>query len=83
VVPPAPSIADDIAQYEAFAGGSIPLSLKAWCEIVGSVHFDGTHPILSFRRPQGMLFNGALPPFDAAEQEMPKNRTEIAVGKKK
>jgi hypothetical protein len=66
VVPPAPSVADDIAQYEAFAGGSIPLSLKAWCEIVGSVHFEGTHPILSFRRPQGTLFNGALPSFDAA-----------------
>jgi len=67
VVPPAPSIAGDIAQYEAGAGVSIPLSLKAWCEIVGSVHFEGTHPILSFRRHQGMLFHAALPPLDAAE----------------
>jgi hypothetical protein len=67
VVPPSPSITDDIAQYEAFAGGPIPLSLKAWCEIVGSVHFQGTHPILSFCRPQRTLFNRAFPPFDAAE----------------
>jgi hypothetical protein len=69
VVPPSPSIADDIAQYEAATGGPIPLSLKAWCEIVGSVHLTGTHPTLSFcQPPDGMLrFNRALHPSDVAD----------------
>jgi len=43
---PGSTIADDIAEYENSIGGPIPLSLRAWCEIVGSVSLVGTHPTL-------------------------------------
>jgi hypothetical protein len=48
-LPPSPSIATQIKTYEKSIRGPLPLSLKAWCEIVGSVSLVGTHPTLSFR----------------------------------
>jgi len=48
--PPAPGIR---AQLDAFekAVGPIPLSLRAWCEIVGEVNFIGNHPGLAYFAP--------------------------------
>jgi hypothetical protein len=46
---PSPTVADEIAEIEEWAGGPLPLSLRAWCEIVGSVSLVGTHPALSFQ----------------------------------
>ena len=42
-VPPGPEIAARIAYLEKRAG-SLPISLRVWYEIVGSVNFIGTHP---------------------------------------
>jgi hypothetical protein len=51
---PASTVAVDIAEYEKSIGGPIPLSLRAWCEIVGSVSLVGTHPTLcSGAKPGG------------------------------
>lgn len=38
--PSASTIADDIAQYEKSIGGAIPLSLRAWCEIVAGIFIN-------------------------------------------
>lgn len=46
IAPPHPGMADDIAEYEAAIGGPLPLSVRAWCEMVGSVSLLGTHPEL-------------------------------------
>lgn len=46
---PSSTVADEIAEIEEWAGGPLPLSLRAWCEIVGSVSLVGTHPALAFR----------------------------------
>jgi hypothetical protein len=35
-----------VAQVES-VGGPLPLSLRAWCEVVGEVNFMGSHPKLS------------------------------------
>ena|SRR5579862_217764 len=52
--PPGQDAAQDIREFENNLGGPLPLSLRAWCEIVGSVSLIGTHPVLSFReRAQG------------------------------
>jgi hypothetical protein len=55
---PSPTVADEIAEIEEWAGGPLPLSLRAWCEIVGSVSLVGTHPALSFEaeRQTPMMF---------------------------
>lgn len=55
---PSSTVADEIAEIEEWAGSPLPLSLRAWCEIVGSVSLVGTHPALSLQaEPQGpMLF---------------------------
>jgi len=43
IVPPAPDVAAKIAQLEQHVG-PLPLSLRAWYEIIGSVNFIGSHP---------------------------------------
>jgi hypothetical protein len=43
---PPPSIADDLARVQEEVG-SLPLSLEAWHQYVGSVSFAGDHPTLS------------------------------------
>ena len=48
---PSPTVAADIAEYETRIGGRIPLSLAAWCKIVGPLSLVGEHPTLSFRVP--------------------------------
>ena len=55
---PSPRVADEIKEIEEWAGGPLPLSLRAWCEIVGSVSLVGTHPALSFQaeRQAPMMF---------------------------
>jgi hypothetical protein len=49
ITAPSPAVAEEIAEIEEFAGSPLPLSLRAWCEIVGSVSLVGTHPALSFQ----------------------------------
>jgi hypothetical protein len=46
---PSSTVVDEIAEIEEWAGSPLPLSLRAWCEIVGSVSLVGTHPALSFQ----------------------------------
>jgi len=46
---PSSKVADEIAEIEEWAGSPLPLSLRAWCEIVSSVSLVGTHPALSFQ----------------------------------
>jgi hypothetical protein len=41
--PPSPEVAEQIAEIEQIAG-VLPLSLRAWFEIVGEVDFTGSHP---------------------------------------
>ncbi len=47
VQPPAPDAAAGLDEFERVVG-QIPLSLRAWCEIVGEVNFIGNHPSLAF-----------------------------------
>jgi len=55
---PSSTVVDEIAEIEEWCGGPLPLSLRAWCEIVGSVSLVGTHPALAFRaeRQRPMMF---------------------------
>ena len=55
---PSSTVADEIAEIEEWCGAPLPLSLRAWCEIVGSVSLVGTHPALAFRaeRQTPMMF---------------------------
>lgn len=43
IIPPAPYIKEQIREIESIVG-IIPLSLKAWYEMVGTVSFLGRHP---------------------------------------
>ncbi len=43
LVPPEPDVLNRLAALEKLAG-VLPLSLRAWCEVVGSVNFTGSHP---------------------------------------
>jgi hypothetical protein len=57
---PSSTVADEIAEIEEWAGSPLPLSLRAWCEIVGTVSLVGAHPALSFqaeRQTPVMLIN--------------------------
>src|SRR5579863_4090048 len=47
--PPDKRVVKDLRTFEKSIGGPIPLSLRAWCEIVGSVSLIGSHPVLCFR----------------------------------
>lgn len=46
-VPPAADVRAKIAELEDLAGGPIPLSLRAFFEVVGEVNFNGDHPSLA------------------------------------
>ena len=46
-VPPPADARDGIAQLEELAGGAIPLSLRAFFEVVGEVNLNGDHPALA------------------------------------
>lgn len=52
-VPPRADVCATIAEVEAVAGGPIPLSLRAFFEVVGEVNFNGDHPSLA---PKGSQF---------------------------
>lgn len=46
-VPSLGGVNDRIAELEAIAGGPIPLSLRAFFEVVGEVDLNGDHPVLA------------------------------------
>jgi hypothetical protein len=46
-VPPPADVRATIAEVETVAGGPIPLSLRAFFEVVGEVNFNGDHPSLA------------------------------------
>jgi len=48
-VPPAVNVRDQVAELERLVGGPIPLSLRAFFELVGEVNFNGDHPTLAPR----------------------------------
>lgn len=50
IVPPQPGISAELDEFERSIG-PIPLSIRAWCEIVGSVDFNGNYPRLCSRNP--------------------------------
>lgn len=52
-VPPAPDSADRIAELEDVAGGPIPLSLRAFFDVVGAVNFTGEHATLAPANAEG------------------------------
>jgi hypothetical protein len=54
LVPPSDAIPSFLDQIERRAG-PLPLSLRAWCEVVGEVNFMGSHPKLSMyvKTPSG------------------------------
>lgn len=52
-VPPASDSAERIAELENAAGGPIPLSLRAFFDVVGAVNFIGQHDSLSPRDAEG------------------------------
>jgi hypothetical protein len=67
---PSSTVADEIGEIEEWAGAPLPLSLRAWCEIVGSVSLVGTHPALSFqaeRQAPMMFINPDFHPDAAGE----------------
>ncbi|HEX8365184.1 MAG TPA: SMI1/KNR4 family protein [Allosphingosinicella sp.] len=48
-VPPGSAVRAEIAELEEMAGGPLPLSLRAFYEVVGEVNFNGEHPTLAPR----------------------------------
>lgn len=46
-VPPPADVAARITELEAIVGGPLPLSLRAFFEVVGEVDLNGDHPILA------------------------------------
>jgi hypothetical protein len=46
-LPPPADVRATIAELEAAAGGPVPLSLRAFFEVVGTVNFNGDHPSLA------------------------------------
>lgn len=49
-VPPPADVRAQLDEFESLIG-VLPLSLRAWCEIVGEVNFMGTYPMLSYYAP--------------------------------
>jgi hypothetical protein len=47
--PPSKNIQRRLDKVEKSTGGPLPLSLRAWCEVVGSVSLIGSHPVLAHR----------------------------------
>lgn len=91
--PPAKNVAADIEAFEKSIGGPLPLSLRAWCEIVGSVSLMGSHPVLCFREtpsngPMTMMMNPAMFAGASGQAQLERMRamglnvvTEIPTGK--
>ncbi len=52
-VPPAPDSAARIAELEEVAGGPIPLSLRAFFDVVGAVNFNGDHASIAPQDSEG------------------------------
>lgn len=50
--PAGKNAAKEVREFEASFGGPIPLSLRAWYEVVGSVSLIGSHEVLAFRDAQ-------------------------------
>jgi hypothetical protein len=46
-VPPSAGSAKLIGELEELVGGPIPLSLRAFFEIVGEINFNGSHPVIA------------------------------------
>ncbi len=46
-VPPGADVRSKVAELESVIGGPIPLSLRAFFEVVGEVNFNGDHPSLA------------------------------------
>jgi hypothetical protein len=59
-MPPMPDITQKLDEFEAKVG-NLPLSLRAWCELVGQVDFIGEHPGLAEKSSSG---SGDIPAFD-------------------
>jgi len=51
--PPVPDSAARIAELEQVAGGPIPLSLRAFFDVVGAVNFNGDHGSIAPRDTEG------------------------------
>jgi hypothetical protein len=49
-VPPLGNVRVQVAELEHLVGGPIPLSLRAFFEVVGEVNFNGDHPALAPKR---------------------------------
>ena len=65
-----------MAAVEAAVGGPLPLSLRAFFEVVGEVNFNGDHPALapadSHITPDPLMFLGvedAIPCLDSHDEE--------------
>jgi len=77
--PPGKNVAKDIKSFEKSIGGPLPLSLRAWCEIVGSVSLMGTHPVLCFRGtstsgPMTMMLDPAMSAGSAGQAQLERMR---------
>jgi hypothetical protein len=91
---PTERVPKDLARCEKSIGGPLPLSLRAWCEIVGSVSLMGSHPVLCFREggegtPLTMYMNPDLFQFGSGRAQLEEVRaagvnvvTKIPVEKK-
>ncbi len=66
-VPPPPDASEQLRAFEQLAG-SFPLSVRAWCEQVGTIYLRGEHPRLTEYRSEWSWQNCTFPDpleFDA------------------
>jgi hypothetical protein len=72
-IPPAADVPQSIAELEGEVGGPIPLSLRAFYEIVGSVDFSGEHREIAPRgsdlTPDPLFVYGARDACDSLEEQ--------------
>lgn len=64
---PGKKVAKELDHFEETIHGPLPLSIRAWCENVGSVSLMGSHETLNFRAgggPMTVQFGGGMPPSD-------------------
>jgi hypothetical protein len=82
----------ELDQFEKTISGPLPLSLRAWCEEVGSVSLMGSHPALGLRegrsdQPVRVMMAGGPTRFASAAQkagieiisELPRSGNEVEV----
>lgn len=60
---PSPDAAHQVRELENLIG-TLPLSLRAWLEIVGDVDFRGFHPDWTFNYPDPLVVSGTAGFFD-------------------